>query len=164
MHVFVSNRIFILAETVDLIPQFDVDLSLVSGISTRLLSSCRLSHMWCTNNRHHTLSFWNTKTYLFLSNTDLRVSSFTPHHNRTCWNTKRRENFFSRVNFVCWPLFGDRSTPMLPQWHVKDPNHSAKSAGGRLHLNMHTPLTHWSQSALTMPLSWQSVGIYQEMS
>ena len=23
---------------------------------------------------------------------------------------------------------------MLPQWHVKDPGHSAKSAGGRLHL------------------------------
>ena len=23
---------------------------------------------------------------------------------------------------------------MLPQWHVKDPAHSAKSAGGRLHL------------------------------
>ena len=27
--------------------------------------------------------------------------------------------------------------PVLPQWHVKDPGHSAKSAGGRLHLNMH---------------------------
>ena len=23
---------------------------------------------------------------------------------------------------------------MLPQWHVKDPGHSAKNAGGRLHL------------------------------
>ena len=23
---------------------------------------------------------------------------------------------------------------MLPQWHVKDPGHSAKRAGGRLHL------------------------------
>ena len=27
--------------------------------------------------------------------------------------------------------------PVLPQWHVKDPCHSAKSAGGRLHLNTH---------------------------
>ena len=27
-----------------------------------------------------------------------------------------------------------RSTPVLPQWHVKDRGHSAKSAGGRLHL------------------------------
>ena len=28
--------------------------------------------------------------------------------------------FFSRVNFLCWLLFGVRSTPVLPQWHVKD--------------------------------------------
>ena len=28
-----------------------------------------------------------------------------------------------------------RSTPVLLQWHVKDPGHPAKSAGGRLHLN-----------------------------
>ena len=27
------------------------------------------------------------------------------------------------------PLFCVRSTPVLPQWHVKDPGHSAKSAG-----------------------------------
>ena len=27
----------------------------------------------------------------------------------------------------------------LRQWHVKDPGHSAKRAGGRLHLNTHTP-------------------------
>ena len=29
--------------------------------------------------------------------------------------------------------------PVLPQQHVKDPSHSAKSAGGRLQLNTHTP-------------------------
>ena len=34
-----------------------------------------------------------------------------------------------------------RSTPVLPQWHVKDPGHFAKSADGRLHLNMHASLT-----------------------
>ena len=28
---------------------------------------------------------------------------------------------------------------MLPQWHLKDPDHSAKSAGGGLQLNTHTP-------------------------
>ena len=59
-------------------------------------------------------------------------------------------------------LFGVRSTPMLLQWHVKEPGHSAKSAGGRLHLNTHTPLTRRSRSGLTMPLSRQSVGISQE--
>ena len=26
------------------------------------------------------------------------------------------------------------------QWHVKDPDHTAESAGGRLHLNTHTHL------------------------
>ena len=60
--------------------------------------------------------------------------------------------FFSRVNFVCRLLFGVRFTPVLPQWHVKDPGHSAKSAGGRLHINTHTSLTQRSRSGLTMPL------------
>ena len=32
--------------------------------------------------------------------------------------------------------------PRVSQWHVKDPGHSVKSAGGRLHLNTHTFLTH----------------------
>ena len=53
---------------------------------------------------------------------------------------------------------------VLPQWHIKDPGHSAKSAGGGLHLNTHTTLTHRSRSGLTMPLSRQSVGTYQETS
>ena len=29
--------------------------------------------------------------------------------------------FFSRVNFVCQLLFGVRSSPVVPQWHIKDP-------------------------------------------
>ena len=49
-----------------------------------------------------------------------------------------RRIFFSRVNFVCRLLFGVRSIPMLPQWHAKYPGHSARSAGGWLH--MHTSL------------------------
>ena len=40
----------------------------------------------------------------------------------------------------------------------KRSGHSAKSAGGRLHLNTHTPLTHRSRSGLTIPLSRHSVG------
>ena len=39
-------------------------------------------------------------------------------------------------------------------------SHFAKSAGGRVHLNTHTPLTQWSLSGLTM-LSKHSVGTYQ---
>ena len=53
---------------------------------------------------------------------------------------------------------------VLPQWHVKDPGHSAKSAGGRLHLNTHTPLTQQSRSGLTMSLCMRSVDNYPEMS
>ena len=45
---------------------------------------------------------------------------------------------------------------------VKDPGHSAKSAGGRLHLNTYTPLTQKSRSGLTKPLPWHSVGTYHE--
>ena len=41
--------------------------------------------------------------------------------------------------FCADSYFGICSTPMLPQQHVKDPGHSAKSAGGRLQLNTHTP-------------------------
>ena len=37
-------------------------------------------------------------------------------------------------------------------WHAKYSGHSAKSAGGRFHLNMLTPLTQRSRSGLTVPL------------
>ena len=53
---------------------------------------------------------------------------------------------------------------MLPQRHVKDPGHSAKCAGGRLHRNTLTPLTQRGRSGLTMPLPRQSVGTYRETS
>ena len=73
--------------------------------------------------------------------------------------------FFSPESTSCADsLFGVRSTPVLSQRHVKDPGHSAKSAGGRLHLHTHTPLTRRSQSGLTMLLSRHSVGTYQETS
>ena len=49
---------------------------------------------------------------------------------------------------------------VLPQWHVKDPGRSAKSTGGRLHLNTHTPLTEPSRSGLTRLLSGHSVGTF----
>ena len=56
-----------------------------------------------------------------------------------------RKIFFSRVNFVYWPLLCVHFTPVLLQWHVKNPDHSAKSAGG-----MHTPLTQQIWNGLTM--------------
>ena len=49
--------------------------------------------------------------------------------------------FFSttRSTFCADSYFGIYFTPMLPQSYVKDPGHSAKSAGGRLQLNTHAP-------------------------
>ena len=62
------------------------------------------------------------------------------------------------------PLPKCYSVSLLPKWHVKDSGHSANTAGGRLHVNTHTPLTRRSRSGLTMPPSRQSVRIYQETS
>ena len=56
---------------------------------------------------------------------------------------------------------GVHSASVLPQWHVKDPGHSAKSADGRLHLNTYTPMTQQSRSELTMRLSRHSAGAYR---
>ena len=43
-----------------------------------------------------------------------------------------------------------RSTPVLPQWHVKENGRSAKTPHGRLQLNTHAPLTQRSRSGLTV--------------
>ena len=72
--------------------------------------------------------------------------------------------FLSSINFECRLLFGVLSTPVLLHWHVKDPGHSAKNTGGRLHLHTHTSLTQRSRSELTMPLSRHSVKTYPETS
>ena len=69
--------------------------------------------------------------------------------------------FFYRVDFLCWLWFSNHSIPVLPQWHIGDANHFAKSAGGRFHLNMHTPFIQRTLSELTM-LSMHSVATYQE--
>ena len=66
---------------------------------------------------------------------------------------------FSPVSTLCADSYSvSVPPPVLPQWHVKDPGYSAKSAGGRLHLNTHTPLTQRSRSGLTMPLSKADCG------
>ena len=104
-----------------------------------------------------TWSYWSSLDIILYVHRYRKVASSNPGRS---WG----RFFFSRVSFVCWLLFGVRSIPVLPQWHIKDPSHCAKSAGGRLHLNMHTPLTKWSQSGLTMLLSRHSLETYQETS
>ena len=49
------------------------------------------------------------------------------------WIRKRKKNFSSRVNFVCWLVLDVCSAPELLQWHVKKSGHSAKSEDGMLH-------------------------------
>ena len=44
--------------------------------------------------------------------------------------------FFFMVNFLCW-VISVSVPPLLPQKHVKDPGHFAKSAGGKI--LEHTP-------------------------
>ena len=87
---------------------------------------------------------------------DRKVSSSSP-----C-RSGRIISFF-RVNFVCWLLVGVRLYPVLPQFRAKDPGQSARSAGGRLHLTMHTALTQRSWNGLTM-LSRHSAGTYKRLS
>ena len=70
------------------------------------------------------------------------------------------EFFFSPEFTLCADSYSSSVLP--PQWHVKDPSHSAKSAGGRLQLNTHTSLTKRSRTGLIMPLPRHSVGTYQE--
>ena len=69
-------------------------------------------------------------------------------------------NKLSRLpeSILCADSYSVSVPPRVPQGHVKDPGHSATSAGGRLHLKTHTPLTQRSRSGMTMPLCRPSVG------
>ena len=102
-----------------------------------------------------------------LDDVGLHLEMIQTHDRKVASLNPGRSNgriFFSRVNFVCWLLFGVLSTPVLQQWHLKDPGHSATSAGGRLHQNTHTPLTQQSWSGLTMLLCRHSVETYLKAS
>ena len=55
--------------------------------------------------------------------------------------------FYSPELTFCADFIQSLFHPVLSQLHVKDPGHSAKNAGGRLHLNTHTPLTQQSEWA-----------------
>ena len=72
--------------------------------------------------------------FLFLYNNEerARIARWLERQTRdpkvSCSNPGRSGGriFFSRINYVCWLLFGVRSTPVLPQWHMKDPDHLPK--------------------------------------
>ena len=70
--------------------------------------------------------------------------------------------FFSlspKVDF-CADSYSVSAPPHVTTLHIKDPGHSAKSAGGRLHLHTHTPWVQRSRSGLCSPCR-HSVGTYQ---
>ena len=56
---------------------------------------------------------------------------------------------------------------MLPQWQVKDPCHSAKSAGGRLHLNhVYTPdpmKSEWADYITCAGIVWKPIRKHAQM-
>ena len=63
--------------------------------------------------------------------------------------------FFSRVNFLCWLLFRYPFHPRVTAVALKDPGHSAKSAGGRLQLNTRTLCGfEWSQTVTWCIAEW----------
>ena len=99
------------------------------------------------------------------------VSLFQPYskagvltHVCTSIHTGSAGEFSSPESTLCADSYLVSVLPLLPQQQINDPIHSAKSAGNRLHLNMHTPLTQQSQSGLSMPLSRHSVETYPETS
>ena len=69
-------------------------------------------------------------------------------------------DFSSPESTLCAESYSVSVPP--PCYHSKRPRSFCQSAGGRLHLNLHTPLTQRSRSGLTMPLSRHTVGNYQE--
>ena len=86
----------------------------------------------------HAYTHWGTSVYSFIQKTardsswsrqtrDRKVASSIP-------GRSGRRIFFSRVNCLCGPLFGVRSTPVLQQWHAKDLYYTAKSIGVWLHV------------------------------
>ena len=65
--------------------------------------------------------------------------------------------FFSRVNLLCWLLFRYPFHPRVTAVALKDPGHSAKSAGGRLQLNTHTLCLcgfEWSDTVTWCMAEW----------
>ena len=62
-----------------------------------------------------------------------------------------RRQFFSSPGsiFSADSYFGIHSTPVLPQQHVQDPGHSAKSEGGRLQLDTLAPC-HVASNKMTL--------------
>ena len=81
---------------------------------------------------------------------------------RGCRFESQQENFLLQSQLCVLTLIRCLFQPLLMQWHIKDPSHSDRSAGGRLHLNTYTPLTQQSRNGPTVLQSRHNVGTYPE--
>ena len=93
---------------------------------SRLVCSCWFLFLWRIFRRDSWLIEHRTR--------DRKVASSNP-------GRSGGESFLLHSWLSVLTLVGCPFHPVLRHWHVKDPGHSAQSAGGRLYLNTHTPLT-----------------------
>ena len=101
------------------------------GQRTFKVWTLNMTWTWQTLGEHSVL--WTGIAQWFERRTrDWKVEGSNP-----CWSGGRI--FFSRVDFLCWLLFPYPFHPRVTTVARKRSRHSAKSAGGRLQLNMHTP-------------------------
>ena len=85
---------------------------LISALYPRILTSYKLGLSECLD------SFLNH----ILSNRDSLLAECRTRDRKVKISSPGRNGgriFFSRINFLCWLLFGVCSTPVSPQWHAK---------------------------------------------
>ena len=85
---------------------------------------------------------------------DQKVSDLSP--GRSGW----KKTFSPVLTFCADSYFSTRSTPVLLQQNVKDPGHSARSAGGRLQLSTHAP-THVASNKMTLQIGAWLYGVHK---
>ena len=77
---------------------------------------------------------------------------------------ERQENFLLQSQLCVVTLIRCPSHPCVTAVACKRPQSFCQKCRWLVPLNTHTPLTQWSCSGLTIPLSRHSVGTYQKMS
>ena len=87
------------------------------------------------------LIFFLSSSYAGISQTQL-ATFFSPVRLQVRIPARAAGEFSSPESTLCAdPYSVSVPSPVLPLWHVKDLDHSTKSAGGGLHLNTHAAVT-----------------------
>ena len=94
-------------------------------------------------------TFWKFVWWMINQSEGSLLSCRVPDSESECHRfdpqQERWENCFPQSKHSALILI---SVFIPPQYNIKDPSHSAKSAGGRLWWNTCTPMTHWSRKGL----------------